>query len=123
MSARNRRKTGGRYEEVAVSYLEEHGMEILGRNYRCRMGEIDIVAREGRTYVFCEVKFRTSCRAGDPAEAVDFRKQATIFRVAAYYLKQHRLSEETPCRFDVVAITGTGDRMQIRWIPDAFGGF
>lgn len=123
MTNRNQRKTGGHYEEVAASYLAKQGIQILDRNYRCRMGEIDIVAREGRTYVFCEVKFRTTGSAGDPAEAVDSRKQATIFRVAAYYLKQHRLSENTSCRFDVIAMTGAGAYTQIRWIPDAFGGF
>lgn len=123
MPGKNQRKVGGRYEEVAVSYLTEHGLEVLEQNYRCRMGEIDIVAREKQTYVFCEVKFRTTESAGDPAEAVDRRKQATIFRVAAYYLKQHGLWEDTPCRFDVVAITGAGGQTRIRWIPDAFGGF
>lgn len=123
MPNKNQRSIGGHYEKVAVSYLIKQGMEILERNYRCRMGEIDIVARDGPAYVFCEVKFRSTGGAGDPAEAVDRRKQVTIFQVAAYYLKQHGLWGDVPCRFDVVAITGAGDEAGIRWIPDAFGGF
>lgn len=123
VSNRNQRKVGGHYEEVAASYLTKQGLRILERNYRCRLGEIDIVGKEGQTYVFCEVKFRTNGGTGDPAEAVDSRKQAAIFRVAAYYLKQHGIWEETPCRFDVIAIQGVGEQSRIRWIPDAFGGF
>lgn len=87
------------------------------------MGEIDIVARDGETVVFCEVKYRYDHAAGDPAAAVDYRKQQKIFRVAQWYLQAHRLPEETPCRFDVMAISGTGDSVQMRWIPDAFGSW
>ena len=103
--------------------MKQKGLDIIEQNYRCRAGEIDIIARDGQTTVFCEVKYRYDGSAGDPAAAVDYRKQQTIFRVAQWYLQQCRLPENTPCRFDVVAIAGIGEDLQIRWIPDAFGSW
>ena len=72
---KNNRKTGGNYEQAAGFYLEQHGYQILQYNYRCRIGEIDIVAKEGENLVFCEVKYRTGPGKGSPLEAVDARKQ------------------------------------------------
>ena len=120
---RNQRTVGSRYEQEAAAFLIKKGMDIVEQNYRCRAGEIDIIARDGQTLVFCEVKYRYDAGAGDPAAAVDYRKQQTIYRVAQWYLQQHRLAEDTPCRFDVVAVTGVGEEMRIRWIPDAFGSW
>jgi putative endonuclease len=76
---KNNRKTGGNYEQAAGFYLEQHGYQILQYNYRCRIGEIDIVAKEGENLVFCEVKYRTGPGKGSPLEAVDARKQRKIF--------------------------------------------
>ncbi|MBE5997741.1 MAG: YraN family protein [Lachnospiraceae bacterium] len=100
----NKRGIGTRFEQLAARYLEERGYRILETNYRCRKGEIDIVARDGIYLVFCEVKYRTDEEAGDPMEAVGGRKQARIIHTARYYLLSHGLPEETPCRFDVVGI-------------------
>lgn len=120
---RNKREIGSRYEERAAAYLAEQGLTIIERNYRCRGGEIDVIARDGSCWVFCEVKYRYDERAGDPAEAVDAKKQQTIFRVASWYMRQQGFAENTPCRFDVIAVTGVGDALRIRWLRDAFGGF
>ena len=81
----NRRKEGAYYENLVAEYLKTQGYEILEKNYRCRIGEIDLIAKEGETLVFVEVKYRRSSEAGDPAEAVDYRKQKKISRVAEYY--------------------------------------
>lgn len=113
----NRRRVGTEMERVAAEYLESEGFEILEMNYRCRIGEIDIVAREGRYLVFIEVKYRTSGRRGDPLEAVNARKQRTILRVAMFYLKENGLETDTPCRFDAVGISENGS---IRLIRNAF---
>lgn len=113
----NRRKTGSEYEQAAGYYLEQSGYEILQYNYRCRKGEIDIVARDGACFVFCEVKYRADGRKGTPLEAVDTRKQKTLFQCAQYYLMEHQL-EDVSCRFDVIGIEGT----KITWIRDAFCG-
>ena len=120
---RNQRTVGSRYEQEAAAFLSKQGLIIVAQNYRCRAGEIDIIAKDGQTLVFCEVKYRFDSSAGDPAAAVDYRKQQTIFRVAQWYMQTNRLPENTPCRFDVVAMTGVGEDLQIRWIPDAFGSW
>ena len=111
--------TGTEYEERAATYLEQFGYEILMRNYRCRSGEIDLIARDGIWLVFTEVKYRRDAAKGLPEEAVDRRKQRRIYRAAQAFLQQYHVSPEMPCRFDVVAIEGES----IRHLPDAFGGF
>lgn len=100
----NKRAVGTTYEKLAGNYLEQHGYEILEYNFRCRMGEIDIIARDGEYLVFVEVKYRSSSRTGSPLEAVDTRKQRIISKVASYYCLTHGCGEGQPCRFDVVAI-------------------
>ncbi len=112
----NKRATGGRYEEMAAAFLQEKGYRILERNYRDRYGEIDLIARDGRYLVFVEVKYRHSSASGYPEEAVDSRKQARIRHAASYYLYSRHYPEDTPCRFDVVAILGS----EVRLIADAF---
>ena len=101
----NNRQTGARYEQAAGAYLESLGYRILEYNYRCRQGEIDIIAKDGEYLVFCEVKYRTDLSNGLPEEAVDVRKQRVISKCALYYITVHGLSD-VPCRFDVVGILG-----------------
>ena len=88
----------------AACFLKTQGYQILERNYRCKKGEIDLIAREGQYLVFVEVKYRSTNESGLPEEAVDLRKQRQISRVAAWYLTEKGLDIYTPCRFDVVAI-------------------
>ena len=116
MGEMNRRKTGSRYEQKAVDYLERRGITILERNYRCRSGEIDVIAEDERYLVFVEVKYRRDTKKGDPAEAVGFYKQRRIRNAAEYYLYCHQNRTYVPCRFDVVSILGE----EIRWIKNAF---
>jgi putative endonuclease len=90
-------------EDLACRELERRGYAILARRYRTRAGEIDVVARDGDTTVFVEVKARDGRAFGDAAEAVTGLKQWRMTRLAADYLARHRLLD-TPCRFDVVAV-------------------
>lgn len=113
----NKRSVGTAYEQIASEYLEAQGFVILEKNYRNRYGEIDIVAQEGKTICFVEVKYRSSNRYGYPIEAVDYRKQKKILAVSRYYLLMHGQSEWTPCRFDIVAIEGK----EITLLRNAFG--
>lgn len=106
MAAENTRKTGREKEELAEEYLCQQGYKILEKNFYGRFGEIDIIAREGDTLVFAEVKYRKSERLGNPLEAVDARKQKRICRTALYYFAKHHISDSTPCRFDVIGIIG-----------------
>lgn len=112
----NKREVGTAYEKKAVLFLEKQGLVILCRNFRNRYGEIDIVARDGKTVVFVEVKYRRDAEKGRPEEAVDFRKQRRICRVADYYRMLHKMGEFSSVRFDVVAICGE----EIRWFQNAF---
>ena len=95
--------TGQTGEDLAVCYLENQGYTIVERNYRKRIGEIDIIARDGECLVFIEVKTRTNRRFGSPFDAVDFRKQQQISRVALAFMTQHRCGE-VPVRFDVIGV-------------------
>ena len=106
----NKRKTGAFYEEAAAGYLTRCGCRIVARNFRCRAGEIDVIAidesDEIPVLVFAEVKYRGSRTGGYPEEAVTPRKQQTIRKVALYYMAANKIRSGTPCRFDVVAIEG-----------------
>lgn len=103
----NKRAVGTAYEKLAGAYLEQQGYEIVMYNFRCRMGEVDIIAKDGEYLVFVEVKYRSSERSGNPLEAVNVKKQRIISKVASYYCLTHGYGETKPCRFDVVAINGT----------------
>jgi putative endonuclease len=113
----NTRKVGSNEEEIAAEYLAGKGYFIIQKNYRVRQGEIDIVARDGGTIVFVEVKYRKDGSAGHPLEAVTVSKQRQICRTALFYLSQNKINPEvTPVRFDVVGILGT----EITHIENAF---
>lgn len=101
----NKRKTGTTYEQAAGYYLEQHGYEILEYNYRSRVGEIDLIAKDGVYLVFCEVKYRRDGQKGNPLEAVDCRKQYRIIRCAQYYMMANKVGD-IPCRYDVIGIEG-----------------
>lgn len=90
-------------ERVAERHLVEAGMVVLDRNWRCEAGEIDIVAREGRTLVVCEVKTRSGTAFGSPLEAVTPRKAARLRRLAARWLQEHPVRPEA-VRIDVVGV-------------------
>lgn len=100
---KNNRAVGTDYEKQAAQYLEGLGYRIIEKNFRCKMGEIDLVAKEGGYLVFIEVKYRTDAQMGQPQEAVDYRKQHKICRTASYYCMKNRISLQQPCRFDVAA--------------------
>ena len=94
---------GRRGEDEAVRYLEQRGLVVLSRNWRCRDGELDVVATDADRLVVCEVKTRSGTRFGVPAEAVTSRKAATIRRVTQAWLAAHHV-RWCEIRFDVVAV-------------------
>lgn len=106
-------------EESAVQYLCQQGYQILERNYRCRFGEIDLIARDGRTLVFIEVKTRRSQTFGPAAAAVTLEKQRHLVKASQVYLIQQRKAYEL-CRFDVVTIELNAQKPRIELIKDAF---
>lgn len=112
----NRRAVGTDYERLVGAFLEQQGYEVLEYNFRCHIGEIDIIARDGAYLVFVEVKYRKNEKTGSPFEAVNLKKQHIISRVAAYYCLTHGYGETTACRFDVAAVCGE----EVRVIKNAF---
>lgn len=117
----NKREAGDYYETLACDYLRENGLKIIQKNFRCRQGEIDIIARDGKYLVFTEVKFRKGNRFGSAEAAVDYKKQNVISRVSDYYRKRFGISDDTCQRFDVVALDLDDDEaLHIRWHKNAF---
>jgi len=107
-------------EDLACLELQRQGYAILARRYRTRYGEIDIVARDGPTIVFVEVKARTSDRYGEPADSVTLHKQARISAMAEDFIARRGLSG-APCRFDVVTVRfGPAAALQVEVIKGAF---
>ncbi|MCD8364462.1 MAG: YraN family protein [Clostridiales bacterium] len=112
----NKRKVGSLYEERAADWMKRRGYQVLARNFRCRFGEIDIIAKKDGCIVFVEVKYRSGSSYGVPQEAVDYRKQQRISNAASYFLYTRHCPTDTPCRFDVAAVSGE----EVRWIENAF---
>ena len=112
-------KFGEKGETLVARYLKKNGYKILEKNYRTKLGEIDIIARENKTIVFVEVKSRRSTRYGSPKLAVTPQKQRKISMVALYYLKTTKQSDAS-ARFDVVAFTSNRDQPQIEIVKNAF---
>jgi len=116
----NRQRLGQRGEDLAAAFLTGKGYKILNRNYSCRLGEIDIIARDSENLVFIEVKTRSSNAFGSPAAAVTLRKQRQISKVAQTYLQANKLCD-IPARFDVVSIIINNEsNSEIELIPNAF---
>ena len=106
---------GRRAETQAAAYLQSQGLRILARNWRCRFGEIDLVARDATTVVFAEVRARASRAFGGAAESIDSAKRRKLIAAANLFLSARRL--DAPCRFDALLIEGDG---RIEWVRDAF---
>lgn len=112
----NTREKGAQKEKEICAYLLSCGVKIAERNFRCRQGEIDIIGYDGDYLVFFEVKYRAGVSRGSAAEAVGYAKQKKICQVADYYRVLHHCAEDTPLRFDVVAVDGE----RVMWIKNAF---
>ena len=115
----DKKELGKKGEEVAIRFLKKNGYQVVKRNYICKMGEMDIIAKEKDTLVFVEVKTRTSTTFGPPQLAVNPKKQSQMSKVALNFLKEKRL-EDVKARFDVVAILLGPRGEEIELIRDAF---
>ena len=110
---------GSKGEDVAAKFLKRNGYRIIARNYKTPLGEIDIIAKDGNTIVFIEVKTRTSYAFGYPFESVTTKKKQKLKNLALLYLKKH--GHQSAARFDVISISSDNDmKMDIEHIKDAF---
>ena len=119
MPADGRAAAGGRAEALAAEFLVAHGLSIVERNFRCRRGEIDIIARDGDTLVFAEVRLRTRSDYGGAAASITAKKRARMTAAALFYLGG-RTRTLPPCRFDALLLDGL-DRDRIEWLKDVIG--
>lgn len=116
-----RRETGLAQEAYAAQYLVQQGLSLIEANFSCRVGEIDLIMKDGDTLVFVEVRSRTRIDFMDPVTSVDHRKQKKLLRSAATYLKYRGLTDRVPCRIDVLGIRLSGDHgeTEFNWIKNA----
>lgn len=111
---------GANAEQQALEFLQAHGLKIVERNYRCRLGEIDLICEDGRWLVFIEVRFRQHHHYGTAAETVTPHKQRKLIRTAQHFLQHHPRRARNPARFDVIGVQGPAGNATIDWIKDAF---
>ena len=111
--------TGKKGEKIAAAYLKKNGYRIIEINFRCPIGEIDIVAKEKNDLVFVEVKTRKSIDLGYPEQAVGIRKQKKMSQLALWYLQKRKIAD-TNARFDVVAVTLIPENNEVKLIKNAF---
>ena len=114
----DRRHRGVLVESLALEHLLAHRLVLVERNYRCRLGEIDLIMRDGSALVFVEVRYRRLSRFGGATASVDARKQRKLVRTAEHYLSGRR--DVPACRFDVVAVGGELDAPRLAWLRSAF---
>lgn len=117
MARTERQRRGDEAEAVALAFLRTQGLHLLERNYRCRLGELDLVMLDGDTLVVIEVRRRSRADYGSAAESIDRHKQQRLLRATQHLLTQRPRLGHRACRFDVVAFNGD-DKPQ--WIRDAF---
>ena len=108
---------GRHAEDLAALFLQQQGLKLIVRNYRCRFGEIDLIAREGRTLVFVEVRMRASDQFGGAAASITAGKRRKLLRTARHYLAG--ATRVPPCRFDALLVSGADD--SVEWLKNAFG--
>ena len=113
------RERGQQGETAAADYLVSKGYDIVSRNYHCRLGEIDIIARGHGYIVFAEVKLRAANAMVSGLEAVDLRKMRKIFKTACKWLSDHPVDLQP--RFDVIELTARGEHFDLTHIENAFG--
>ena len=114
-----RKKVGAQGEDRAAKYLSAHGYRIIEKNWRCRLGEIDLVVKEADTLVFCEVKTRSNQSFGHPLEAITASKIEKLRRLGEAYM-QAAAKTDVALRFDVISIIENGENSRLEHIKDAF---
>lgn len=108
---------GHNQEQIALRYLQQHGLKLIEQNYQTRFGEIDLIMLDDKTIVFTEVRARSSASHGNALSSITKQKQQKIIHTATIYLQQHQLLNQVYSRFDVVSLD---QQLKITWIKSAF---
>ncbi|SET05634.1 YraN family protein [Anaerobranca gottschalkii] len=112
----NKQQLAKNGEDIAAQYLQSQGLILIRKNFRCKLGEIDLILQDKETIVFCEVKTRTNLKFGDPLEAIDKKKLNKLVKLAQYYLITEK--NNNPFRIDCVGIYIQGEDYFINWIKN-----
>ena len=112
--------SGARAEDAALKHLQRLGLKLIARNYRCKVGELDLIMEDEQHLVFIEVRLRNNPHFGDGGDSITSAKQQKLARAAGVFLMRHAQFQDRPCRFDVVSVSKRNYRTICRWIPDAF---
>ncbi|MET0535765.1 MAG: YraN family protein [Steroidobacter sp.] len=120
MDDRERKAIGLLAEELALAHLLANGLKLIARNYRCKLGEIDLVMLDGQTLVLIEVRCRATNEYGGAAASVTWEKQRKLVKTAEHLLMKRIELRHHPARFDVIAITTDDAGTQVDWIKGAF---
>lgn len=120
MDDRETQRTGAAAEAAALRYLLGRGLQLVTRNYHCRVGEIDLVMLDGGTLALIEVRYRRSAAFGGATASVTLHKQRRITQAARHLLSTQATLRRYPARFDVIAVTPGSANLQIEWIQAAF---
>ena len=115
------RYRGAAIERLAAQWLQQHGLRLVTNNHHVKGGELDLVMYDQDILVFVEVKHRATTRHGHPLEMVNAQKRRRLIRAASLYIARHNLS--CPCRFDILAITGTPPALEFHWEQAAFDAY
>lgn len=107
-------------ENRALDYLTDSGLRLITRNYRCPLGEVDLIMMDQNTTVFIEVRSLKNTRTMNVVETIDIKKQKRIIQTSEHYLQVNSKKNNPYCRFDVICITGSIESANIEWIKDAF---
>ncbi len=107
-------------EKSAEQYLCRQGLTLITRNFRCKLGEIDLVMNDNEVVVFVEVRYRSSTKFASPVETITETKRRKLVRAASVYLQNSYRSFEPPCRFDVIGLSGPPETAVVNWIKGAF---
>jgi putative endonuclease len=108
---------GAQAEQAAEHFLHKQGLKTVAKNYRCKLGEIDLIMAQHDELIFVEVRLRRHSQFANAAESVTITKQHKIIKAAQYYLQEHQLTDKINCRFDVIAF---GKNNEPEWIKNAF---
>ncbi len=112
--------TGQLAENLSGEFLQQQGLCILEKNYRCKAGELDIIAKHHDSIVFVEVRFRKNIAFGNPLETVTLSKKKKLIKAALHYLQRNKNHAKKPCRFDVISVTIRQNQYQYEWVQHAF---
>jgi putative endonuclease len=112
-------ETGQQAESMALAFLQAQGLQLRAQNFRCPLGEIDLILRDKHCWVFVEVKNRKNTTFGHPAETVTRAKQRKIYRAAEWFLREHKIPADAAMRFDVVTLINL-QANSVQWFRNAF---